>query len=307
MSLKSRYLATAAIGALLAVGASGTAQATPAYAYASLGFTKFTLSGIFNAQGQAATGVTNLNTNVTMTDSANYPGFGGASQSTGGNIISGADVLQSTSGAGPFPGQNVFTQALLGSSGTRGDGLITGPLAGGASSNLVAEGNLTQGLSFAGSSAGSSTTVSATFGATSALTVALSATALSTLAASVGTTGDSANAQTSASYTIKDLTTGTFVSICDATVTPNVCSTNPIAPTAANQNLAVNNAGPASSQTVTAAYDYTAQLVAGDRYQLTLQDSATEILSTVPEPGSLAVIGVGLMALARVGRQRRKA
>ncbi len=52
--MRSKYLGAVAISGLLSVGGMGTAQAVPAYAYASLGFTNFTLSGIFDAGGNEA-------------------------------------------------------------------------------------------------------------------------------------------------------------------------------------------------------------------------------------------------------------
>ncbi len=143
-----------------------------------------------------------------------------------GTILGGVDALQATSGPGAFPVENTFVQALTGGSGTRGDGLITGPLASGATSNLIAEGNLLLSGGSAGSSAGSSTTVSASFTALTNLTVTLSATAVYNLIASVGTLGDSASAQVSGTYSITDLTTGQDVAICDMQPSIPVCANN---------------------------------------------------------------------------------
>ena len=60
MSHSKRLLAGTALGALLAISASGTAQAIPSYDYANITFTAFTLSGVVDVNGNALTGVTGL-------------------------------------------------------------------------------------------------------------------------------------------------------------------------------------------------------------------------------------------------------
>lgn len=192
--------------ALLASTAiTGPAHAIPSYGYSTLHFKNFRLSGIFAANGQALPGVV-VNSSVTSMDGANYPGFAPGETSAGGNLFTGTDPAQATSGPGPFPAQNTFIQALTASSGTRGDAQITGAIAGGATPNLVSEGNLTTNGS-AGSNSGTSTTTNVSF--IGASTVSLSFAASAALMLSVGNLGDSSNSQASASFRIFDATGGT--------------------------------------------------------------------------------------------------
>ncbi|HVZ09949.1 MAG TPA: PEP-CTERM sorting domain-containing protein [Rhodopila sp.] len=297
-------MATTALASLLIFGGTGTAQATPSYAYASLGFTNFQLTGIVDSHGNALPGVTINSVAVTMTDGANYPGYPSAGTTSFGDLATGVDAPGAYSGPGPATGPNIFTPALQMSSGTRSDGLISGALASGATSNLVAEGRLTQGLSSAGSQAGSSTTIRATFTTTSSLTVGLLGSAIAQVMASVGQVGDSASAQIFAQFTVFDATTNTYVNICK-TSDPTDCSQF-LTPTELNISAATTD--PSTSPSVTSSltdFSYFANLTADHTYQVTLQDQVTEILSTVPEPASMAVLGMGILGLAGVVRRRK--
>ena len=222
--------------------------------------------------------------------------------------FTGTDPTQSTSGPGAFPGQNTFSAALLPAlaltpAGTRGDAQITGAVASGATSNLVAEGKLST-LGSAGSSAGTSTTINATFA--NSTTVSLTFSASSALTSQIAQLGDSANAQISATFKIFDSTTRVFVNITDNINAANSGTT--IAPFALNQNVASTNPNaPQSFSSPLTAYSYSATLRAGDNYQITLADSTTTIFQgfqSVPEPLSMTVFGSGLVALGLLRRRR---
>jgi len=311
--MKRNLFATAAVAMALAVGAGQPAHAVPAYGYSELGFTNFSLSGIVNGSGGLETGVSNLSDSVLLTDGSNYPGALPGGGSANGGLVLGADVLQATSGPGPFPGENVFTQQMLASSGTRGDGLITGAIAGGATSTLVSEGNLTVGPNSAGSNAGSSTIVTATFSTSAVLSIGLSFNAFLNLLASVGNVGDSATALSTATFSVKNDTTGLYMSICDTiagtcTMAGNNLALAEEAPGALNASVGTTTPGsPQSFNSPSTAYDYTVALAADAQYTVNLGDSTQDILATaaVPEPISSALLGTGLIALGLIRRRRQ--
>ena len=303
MSILTKSVKGAAIVLLVSAAITRPAQAITSYGYSTLHFENFTLSGIFAANGQALPGVV-VNSSVTSTDGANYPGFAPGGNSAGGNLFSGTDPAQATSGPGLFPAENTFTQALPAASGTRGDARITGSIAGGATSNLVSEGDLTTN-----GSAGSNSATSTTINFTGATSVSLSFAASSALMSRVGMLGDSSNSQTSASFRIFDATAGAYVLITDNINTAN--NSTAITPFALNQNVASTN--PGSPQTFVSGlttYSYAANLVAAHNYQLTLADSTSVILNgfaaPVPEPTTLALLCSGLVAAGAFRRRRSR-
>jgi hypothetical protein len=304
--VRKHLLYAAAGGLALALGGAGTAHAVPSYADAQLNFTNFKLTGVVDANGNPLSNISGFTSSVSTTTNANYPTAPTVDGHTdGGNLSTGSDAGQSLAGPISFtpPAQNTFSQVLtppgaLTPAGTRSDVRITGALASGATSNLIAEGKLSLNNSSASSNAGSSTTLQFTFTTSTATTVTLSFDATSFLFGQVGTLGDSANPQTSATYSVKNLSDGTTVRL--------------EAPTALNQNLATTN--PANIVSFTGAnpaggYSFTDVLQAGKTYQITLADNVTEILTTTtatPEPASLALIGSGLVAAGFLGRRKKK-
>src|SRR4051794_31316691 len=96
-SIGTHLTATAAM--LLA--ATGIANATP-YGFASIQFSGVTITDL------ASPGVTINSSTVTTSSSAVYDAAAPDSASAGGDITTGSDVRQSTSGPGPFPAGNTF-------------------------------------------------------------------------------------------------------------------------------------------------------------------------------------------------------
>jgi hypothetical protein len=298
---------TAAGGLALAFAAGGVAHAVPSYGFAELHFQDFTLSGINLA----------TSTNVVQAiDGANYPNataVPAGSQSVFGNVTTGVDISQVTAGPGAFPGENTFTQALLPASalspsGTRSDGNISGALAGGATSDLVAEGKLSVPNSSAGSNSGSNTSVHVTFSVASGGTtvdLTFSASAMGNVA--VGSTGDNAGIVTTAQFRIHDDSTNSYVSISDLlNGAPNSDNVRPDALNLSSSTL--DPSAPILINNPLTAYHYRATLGPGT-YTLSLLDSTQVTLSTgaaVPEPASMAIIGTGMLGLGLLRLRRKK-
>jgi hypothetical protein len=303
MSKKS-LAALFASAAIFGLAGAGTANAVPVYGFAELLITNFALN----------TGGASIDaSSVSGQNSAGYPGSAAQVINTPpGNIFTGVDVAQATSGPGAFPAQNTFSQALLpvsGNVGTRADLLISGAIGGGGptptSASLVAEGNLMAGGSAASSAAGTGTTLTIHFVAVGG-TISLSFNGQAILQASVGTTGDSSKVQTTITGSVCPSDGSGCLLITDL-IRPAQSGTT-IAPSLLNRTASTQTAGPGVSiDTGVQSFAYSVSgLTAGASYDITLTDSVQDLLTSVPEPVSLAMFGSALIGLALVRRRRKQ-
>ncbi len=290
MSPLRYFLATATGLAFFATASNGHATA---YAYGNINFTNLSLSGL------TASGVTIDSANVQTRDSAGYPGAAAASNAASAAnqanpLAQGSDAAQAISGPGPFPDENVYTQALLNSFGTRGDAQLTGNLLTGvgAGANDVAEGRIaTPGT--ASSTAGTSTGFNVVVSMTGTQIFTLAFNASDSVIATTTNPGEFASTQVNASFTVSGAGFATQV------YSPDVLNTSTTS-TSGTGNSGIANA--------LAPFSFTVTLNPGT-YQFSLLSGAQEQVqatmpTSVPEPASMALLGAGLAATGLVRRRR---
>jgi len=311
--VRRRALGTAAI--LLALGAAGSAQANV------IAVSIDTISSFFFAGGG---NVTEANPNSTASDSANFTGF--VTQSNSATCPPGAvgpppcnpgglsaNPNQATSGTGPFPGQDTYTQPPAGGFvGSRGDANVTSVSFSqfGAGAQNVAETRLNAGaIGGANGTNHISTTLQINIPSTSTQAITFTFTADPFLQANVDQAGENAFAQIAVGISLLSGATTVF------NWTPGVTAgqigvaaeTDPF-----SLNQSLNVTSPAGNTTVNpSAGNFSGTSVGLGPGTYTLNIDVSETVrglqlqgAVVPEPSPLLLLLAGLAGLAGARRTR---